>query len=211
MFLAVGFVLARRIEKTLNMKLRILTLSAALALAACGNSEPPPPATVSSPAAAPAAAASPAKQPETPPPAKEEDGGICNLLTADEIVVAFGGKLEFGPPDLHGKGNSPNQTCERLIKAGIDGNHLQFGTTNEGMYLEYKKYEQMSSVKFEYLEGLGVEAFILNDAQIAIRVGDGRFVKTAVQLITFGEESPIDNAAVRAGVIELGGLLLERI
>ena len=180
-----------------------------LTLIACGNSEPPPAPTASAPAAATGQSA--AKKPEEEPESTRTDSGICDLLTEDEIVAAFDGRLEFGPPDLHGKGTSPYQTCERPIKAGIDGNHLQFGTTNEGMYLEYKKYEQMSSVKFESLEGLGAEAFVLNDAQVVIRVGDGRFVKASVQLITFGEASPIDNAAVREGVIELGGLLLERI
>ena len=51
---------------------------------------------------------------------------------------------------------------------------LQFGTTTEGMYLEYKKYEQMSSVKFEYLEGLGA-AYV---AGLEVVAGDdvGAFV-----------------------------------
>jgi hypothetical protein len=183
----------------------------ALALAACGNSEPPPPPAASGQPPAATTAQSKAEKPGYKSESTRTDSGICDLLTEDEIVAAFGGRLEFGPPDLHGKGDSPYQTCERPIRAGIDGNHLQFGTTTEGMYLEYKKYEQMSSVKFEYLEGLGAEAFILNEAQIGIRVGDGRFLKASVQLISFGEESPIDGAALRAGLIELGGLMLERI
>jgi hypothetical protein len=69
----------------------------------------------------------------------------------------------------------------------------------------------MGSVKFEYLDGLGAEAFIVNEAQLGIRVGDGRFLKASVQLIAIGEALPIENEAVREGLIELGGLMLERI
>ena len=183
----------------------------ALTLAACGNSEPSPPPAAATPAPAATTGQSTANKPEAKPETTQTDTGICDLLTQAEIVAAFGGQLEFGPPDLYGRGDSPYQTCQRIIKAGIDGNHLQFGTTTEGTYLEYKKYEQMSSVKFEYLEGLGAEAFILNEAQLGIRVGDGRFLKASLQLISFGEALPIENEAVREGLIELGGLLLVRI
>lgn len=183
----------------------ILPAALVLILAACGNSEPPPPAAAT---ATPPPAAAPAKtQAPEPAPAKEAPaGGMCGHLTADEIVDAFGGQLAFGPA----KEYTRNVVCQVPLKAGIDGNYLAFGTTIEGNYLEYKKYERMSSVDFEYIEGMGAEAFLLNNAQLAINVGDGRYLNLSVQLLTM-DGLPLPKEDIGTGLKTLGKKLLERI
>ena len=181
---------------------RILPATLMVVLAACGNSEPPPPAATT---AAPAPAAAPAKAPP-PAPAKEETpSGMCAHLTADEIVNAFGGQLTFGPARESNRGAA----CQVPIKAGVDGNSFTFGTTIEGNYLEYKKYERMSSIDFEYIEGLGAEAFLINGAQLGINVGDGRYLNLSVQLITM-DGLPLPKEDIGAGLQDLGRKLLDR-
>jgi len=181
----------------------ILPATLVLMLAACGNSEPPPPAAATAaqpPAAASAKAASPA-------PAKEETaGGMCAHLTAEEIADAFGGQLTFGPARESNRGAG----CQVPIKAGVDGNNFAFGTTIEGNYLEYKKYERLSSVDFEYIEGLGAEAFLINGAQLGINVGDGRYLNLSVQLITM-DGLPLPKEDIGTGLQDLGRKLLDRL
>jgi len=67
----------------------------------------------------------------------------------------------------------------------------------------------MSSIDFEYIEGLGAEAFLINGAQLAINVGDGRYLNLSVQLITM-DGLPLPKEDIGAGLQDLGRKVLDR-
>jgi hypothetical protein len=173
-----------------------------LSLTACGNPEPPDTAA----AAADVTAARPEPSPRPEPQGQAvDDPGICALVSGDEVAAAFGGRLTFDAADPGRTGRS----CRYPIREGVDGNALVFAEIAEGKYGELRKYEERGVQNFEYLEGLGTEAFAINHTNVLIRVGDGRYLELAVQLITL-EGLPLPKEDVQSGLVEIGGLLLER-
>lgn len=173
----------------------ILTATLIL-LAACGGG--------SEQAAPDKAASSPS--PSTPEPtnnstAPEESStaGLCSLISPEDVAAALGGKLPLGPPETLDAG------CKYPVLFGVDGNALSFGKLSRGNYDAYKNYENQSSVDFEYLEALGQEAFVINNAQVCVLLNDNDALLVAAQVFAFQEELPITQEELRAGLIEIAG------
>jgi hypothetical protein len=186
---------------------------AALGLAACGSDDPAP---AEPDGRATAAAGATAKLAENPPsrPAAEPartagPQGYCALIESAEIEALFPMELQLGEPKVVGRADNPMHACEVQLGIGEVG-QLTFGTTSEGRYNEYAKYLQQSSTPSRMIEGLGEEAFLLNNAQLLVRREDGQFLNVSVMLITMSGP-PLSQEEMAESVVGLGRLLDERL
>ncbi|MEE4175378.1 MAG: hypothetical protein V2I57_14090 [Xanthomonadales bacterium] len=177
---------------------------AALALVACGGDEPS--TTAEGVPGDTVAAKSPAAADRGKSAAPE---GHCALISTEEIEAAFPMALKLGKPRVIGRVDNPTHACEVQLGIGEVG-QLTFGTTTEGLYNEYAKYLQQSSTTSRQVEGLGEDAFLLNNAQLLVRRADGQFLNVAVNLLVFGE-LPLTQEQMGDAVIELGTMLDERL
>jgi hypothetical protein len=121
----------------------------------------------------------------------------CSFISPKDVAAALSGKLPLGAP------KSLKTGCEYPVQFGIDGNNLTYRKLSRGNYDVHKGYENQSSVKFEYLEGVGQEAYILNNAQVSVLLNDNDAILVAAQVIAFGEELPINEEELKAGLITI--------
>ncbi len=144
-------------------------------------------------------------QPDSTPREAEPEPSMCDLMSATEVDGALGGKLPLGPPE------GTEMGCSYPVLFGVDGNTLSFGTIARGNYDAYKGYEDQSSVDFEYIEGLGLEAFAINNAQVCVLLDDNQALFVGAQVITVQEELPITQEELKAGLIEIAGTVAAKI
>ncbi len=138
--------------------------------------------------------------PQTAPTSQDETAPgetFCARLSAEDIDAALGGKLDLGTPEGTETG------CKVPIHFGVDGNALAFGQIPRGNYDAFKGYEGQSGVPFEYLEGLGQEAFVLNNAQVCVLLNETDAVMVGAQIMAVGEPLPISPEEMKAGLIDL--------
>lgn len=179
-----------------------LLLAAVLLIAACGGSDDQ--TTVNESASGPEPETT-VKAPVIAKTQSSKSGDWCALIPAEEVAAALGGNLPLGTP------RSIKAGCEYPVKFGIDGNNFTYRKLSLGKYDAYKAYEDQSSIAFEYLEGLGQEAFILNDAQVCVLLNDHDAILVTAQVIAFGEELPISQEKLRAGLIEIAGKVITKL
>lgn len=193
------------------MTLRVFTLIlTTLALAACGGDEESSAPTPADGAAASTPAQAGRSAQNTARPAEQPiEQGYCALIEPSEIEALFPADLAMKPPRVEGRADNPLHACRYDLGIGEVG-QLTFGTTSEGMYNEYAKYLQQSSTPSRMIEGLGEEAFLLNNAQLLVRRADGQFLNISLMLITMGE-LPLSQEDLAEGVVGLGRLLDERL
>jgi len=171
-----------------------LLLTIFLLLAACGGSEDQTTSKGSEQKSGPDTSG---KAPVVAKSKPSESAGVCALLSPEDVTAALGGKLPLAPPKTLRSG------CEYPVQFGVDGNALSYNKTSRGNYDALKHYENQSSVEFEYIAGLGQEAFIVNGAQVCILLNDEEALTVAAQLISFGEKLPITKEELKAGLIEI--------
>lgn len=133
--------------------------------------------------------------------------GFCSKLSRDEIEAAFGRAVSFG--------TSPSRQDENMCVYSIenDGGMRQFAFGKrriEDLENIERNYRD-SSTPFEPIEGLGMEAFLVNEAQLEIRIDEASAVTLAATILVFGAEPPVGKEQVRAGLIELGRKLIGRL
>ncbi len=146
---------------------------------------------------------------------------LCDSLSAEEIGAAFGGK--FVVSDAYGEETNCIYNLESVSGAKFEVARLIIETLPGSRYETTKGWEGNSGITFDYLEGLGQEAYVINDAEVWVlttstRVpnwwpaGEVMSVKVATQLITASSvELPISLDEVRACVIDLAGKLVARV
>jgi len=122
---------------------------------------------------------------------------FCAHLSAEDIDAALGGTLDLGAPE------GTETSCKVPILFGVDGNALAFGQIPRGNYDAFKGYEGQSGVPFEYLEGLGQEAFVLNNAQVCVLINETDAVMVGAQIMAVGEPLPISPEEMKAGLVDL--------
>jgi hypothetical protein len=122
---------------------------------------------------------------------------MCDLMSAAEVDAALGGKLPLGPAQ------SFNGGCQFPVSFGVDGNTVSFSKLSRGNYDAYKGYEDQSSVDFEYIEGLGQEAFAINNAQVCVLLSDAEALFVGAQVMAVQEALPITQEELKAGLIEI--------
>ena len=180
---------------------------AVVALAACGSGEQESITDPAQPASKDSTVATAGE-----PPTKTESSarkGHCALIEPSEIEAAFPMDLKLGKPRAVGRTDTPIHACQVELGIGEVG-QLSFGTTNEGTYNEYAKYLEQSSTPSRRIDGLGEEAFLLNNAQLLVRRTDGRFLNISVMLITMGGP-PLSQEDMAEAVVQLGTMMNERL
>jgi hypothetical protein len=177
----------------------------ALGLAACGGDEP----ASDESAGQSVAASSPAAKSTARVSQADSPQGHCALIQPAEIEALFPMALKLGAPKVVGRADNPLHGCEVQLGIGEVG-QLTFGTTSEGTYNEYARYLEQSSTPSRMIEGLGEEAFLLNNAQLLVRRADGQFLNISVMLITMGGP-PLSQEEMAESVVGLGRLLDERL
>ena len=176
---------------------------AGLALAACGGDDS------SSASDVPTANSATTSQSSSSVSRAAEPEGHCALISPAEIEALIPIELNLGEPKVVGKPENPFHACEVQLGIGEVG-QLTFGTTTEAVYNEYAKYLDRSSASARRIEGLGEEAFLLNEAQLLVRRGDGQYLNVALMLITM-TELPLTQEQLSEAVIEIGTRMAERL
>lgn len=179
-----------------------LLTAAIIMLTACGGgaeqAAPEPDTSSPSPSSPPQTARS-------PEPDESMATGFCSLISPEDVSAALGGKLPLGPPEELDSG------CKYSVLFGVDGNALSYSKLSRPNYDAYKNYENQSSVDFEYIEGLGQEAFVINNAQVCVLLSDDESLLVAAQVLAFEEALPITQEELKAGLIEIAGRLAQRL
>ena len=164
----------------------------ALLVTACGGSEEeaalstPPEAGPSTAEAAPAA--------EQPPP------GLCGTVTALDLEAAFDGQLAFGEP-------RGDETYCALPIIDAEGEGLMVGTAGTVPIFEAKAAYADQGVPFRTVEGLGVDAFLINHAELLVRRADDSVTTVAVQAFFLEREAP-SAEVIERGLLEVGRAVL---
>ncbi len=131
------------------------------------------------------------------PSAKSKEESTCSYIAATDIDAALGGKLPFGLPKNIRNG------CSFPVQFGVNGNFLSYSKLSRGNYDANKNWEKQKGIKFEYINGLGQQAFILNDAQVCVLLNETDAFIVRAQIISMDEELPFTQAELGAGLIEI--------
>jgi hypothetical protein len=141
--------------------------------------------------------------------ASGSDGDWCALLATDDVEGLFDGQLELEEPRTVQAGG-----CTWPV-VGAEGEGLMTVDTTPGTFEALAAYEDQSNVETERLD-LGVEALLLNGADLVVRRDGGGEVRVALQAIFLstemggeGAEAP-DPEVTRQALIDLAALVLER-
>lgn len=134
--------------------------------------------------------------------------GDCDLLTADDIVEAFGGKLTI--KRISG-GNAGRSTgCVVDLAEGESGQIIMKVESRAVFELRRDSAKSQSGVRVVPVD-LGVEGHLLNDAQVIAIDAQDRAISIGLQLIVFGQPTPITREESAEGVQLLVRRALERL
>ena len=177
----------------------VFLTAAIILLAACGggSEQSAPEQDTSSP--------SPSSPPQTarsPEPEESTTDGHCSLISPEDVSAALGDKLPLGPPEGTDSG------CKYPVQFGVDGNALAYNKLSRPNYDAFKNYENQSGVPFEYIEGLGQEAFVVNNAQVCVLLNENESLLVVAQVMAFQEALPITQEELKAGLIEVARKVL---
>ncbi len=191
-------------ESRARILLALLLPIAAVVWVACGGGNE---------AGAPSEGDQPAPQQSAVPRAQqpmeqtqtEPEKNFCAHLSSDDIHAAFGGMMELGTPEGTETG------CNVPIHFGVDGNALAYGQISRGNYDAFRGYEDQRNVAFEYLEGLGQEAFVLNNAQVCVLMNESDAYLVGAQIMAVAEPLPISQEELKVGLIDLTAKLVSNL
>ncbi len=139
---------------------------------------------------------------------KEINRGDCDLLTEAELDAAFGGKLSFGKFE----GFRQRGSGCTVPTVGIEGQFFLQAQTKDSFEAHrdtYQTYADQSSATMAPVN-VGVEGYIVNDAQIIAIDDQGRAISVALQLFVFGGDLPITKQESAHGVEAIARQALER-
>jgi hypothetical protein len=132
-----------------------------------------------------------------------DKGRICDLIASVDLSAAFGGAIEFGEPS----GIADRDACTVPV-VGAEGEGLIVQITIAENYEAKAQYEDQG-LPFERLDGLGEEAFIVNDADLNVLLNDTESLSVGLSAIYVGETAPPAADVVRAGLIDIATSLVE--
>jgi hypothetical protein len=163
-----------------------------LGMTACGGSEEQPSTPGPSVVEDPAVATAPAVAPSPP--------GLCAIVTAVDLEAAFDGQLTFG--EARG-----DETYCALPLIDAEGEGLMVGTAGTVPIYEAKAAYADQGAPFRKVEGLGVDAFLINHAELLVRRADDSVTTVAVQAFFLDREAP-PAEVVERGLLEVGRAVL---
>ena len=166
-----------------------------LVLAACSGSVAPADTPAADGMKSATAAAPTPSQPLTTDSAPTPKGD-CDLLSADEITAAFGGKLTVTRASGNGE---RGRGCTYSI-AEVPEGQLILQAGNEATYLGKKQsYSSYRGVKMEPM-AFGKEAYLVNGAQAIGLAQDGQSISLALSLVAFDTPMPVTEEEAAAGI-----------
>lgn len=148
---------------------------------------------------------SPPHTAQSPEPEESTTDGYCSLISPQDVSAALGDKLPLGLPEETDSG------CKYPVQFGVDGNVLAYNKLSRPNYDAFKNYENQSGVPFEYIEDLGQEAFVVNNAQVCVLLNDNESLLVGAQVLAFEEALPITQEELKAGLIEIARKLVSRV
>ena len=130
---------------------------------------------------------------------------VCEALSAVDPDTAFA-DLTFGEPEPR----SDIAWC-RLPVTNAEGEGLTAGLDVNGLFDVYQQQYGEDEDLYREIEGLGDEAYIINDAQLHVRQGQEAWM-VALQAIVVMAEEPAMPApeSTEAGLTEIARSLLEQ-
>lgn len=132
-----------------------------------------------------------------------DKGRICDLLGSVDLSAAFGGAIQFGEPS----GIADRDACTVPV-VGAEGEGLIVQITIAENYEAKAQYEDQG-LPFERLDGLGQEAFIVNDADLNVLLNDTESLSVGLSAIYVGETAPPAADVVKAGLIDVATALVD--
>jgi hypothetical protein len=132
-----------------------------------------------------------------------DKGRICDLIASVDLSAAFGGAIQFGET----RGSTMVDSCTVPV-VGAEGEGLIVQITIAENYEAKALYEDQG-LPFERLDGLGQEAFIVNDADLNVLLNDTESLMVGLSAIYVGETAPPAADVVRAGLIDITTTLVE--
>ena len=127
--------------------------------------------------------------------------GLCVAVTSVDLTAAFDGELEFGEAsDVTGR-----ELCLVPI-VGAEGEGLVASVTIAENY-ELKAGYEDQGLPFEQIDGLGEEAFIVNDADLNVLLADGEALAIGLSAVWLSG-SPPDPAVIEAGLVEIAEAII---
>ena len=122
---------------------------------------------------------------------------FCDLLSGEEVQTILGTEIPLGPAEENRSG------CKYPIKFGAPGNAFAYNELSTGNYNAYKGYEKQSSVEFEYVEGLGIEAFVLNNSQVCVLLSETEALSVGVMMLSVQEPLPVAPEVIKERLITI--------
>jgi hypothetical protein len=167
----------------------------------CSKPEAPSAEAGASAAVAPASSAEPAKT------AAKTATGDCDLLSQAEIEQAFGGALTVRGTSGRGERGGG---CTVTLAQG-EHSELVFQVGDRAVFeMRRDDARSQSGIPVEPID-IGVEAYLLNRAQVIAIDAEGRSISLGLTLLVFGGPMPIEADAVATGVRELAEKALARL
>lgn len=134
----------------------------------------------------------------------EEATRVCDALTAADPDTAFA-DLTFDTPQP----GTDVAAC-RMALTNAEGEGLSAALDQNDLFSVYQEQYAEDEDAYRELDGLGDEAFILNDAQLHVRQGDERWM-ISLQAFVFGDDPAMpEPPATEAGLTEIARTLLDR-
>ena len=194
------------------------TAALVVLLTACGGDgdadeagaeeDPPVAAAATDPADEEEADEEPAGQEQTDEAAAGQAAGsaeatrVCDALTAVDPETAFA-DLTFGPPEP-----GDGVTSCRMSLTNAEGEGLAAALDQNDLFSVYQEQYAEDEDLYRELDGLGEEAFIINDSQLHVRQGQERWM-VSLQAIVLGDDPAVPEAdATEAGLTEIARSLL---
>ncbi|MFN4183538.1 MAG: hypothetical protein ACK4M6_02045 [Hyphomonas sp.] len=140
---------------------------------------------------------------------KQNNRGDCDLLTEAELDAAFGGKLSFG----NFQGYRQRGSGCTVPTVGVEGQFILQAQTKESFEAHRDTYQTYAGQSLATMTpvSVGVEGYLVNDAQIIAIDDQGRAISVALQVFVFGGDPPVTKQESAQGVEIIARQALERL
>ena len=131
-----------------------------------------------------------------------DTGGVCGPLGSLDLAAAFGGTLQFGEVSEFASGAG----CSAAVD-GAEGEGLLVQLTIPENYEAKALYEEQD-LPFTRLDGLGQEAFIVNEADLNVLIDADSALSVGLSAFFIGDVEVPEPSIVEAGLVAVAEAVL---